>query len=57
MKITGRRKFLKHILSEFVLAILLGISFSQSNPHVVIANAGIAGLSMENDRVNLLLFV
>ena len=40
-----RRKFLKTSLSGFALAALPVISFSQSNPDVVVIGAGAAGLS------------
>ena len=45
MKLIGRRQFLKTSLSGFALATLPGISFSQSNPDVVVIGAGAAGLS------------
>ena len=40
-----RRQFLKTSLSGFALTALPGISFSQSNPDVVVVGAGSAGLS------------
>jgi monoamine oxidase len=45
MKIRGRRQFLKSSLSGLALAALPGISFTQSNPDVVVIGAGSAGLS------------
>ena len=45
MKLAGRRKFLKTSLSGFALAALPLISFSQSNPDVVVIGAGSAGLA------------
>ena len=40
-----RRKFLKTSLSTLVFANLPKISFSQSNPDIVVIGAGSAGLS------------
>ena len=45
MKRIGRRQFLKTSLSGLALATLPRISFSQSNPDVVVIGAGSAGLS------------
>jgi monoamine oxidase len=45
MKLIGRRQFLKTSLSGLALATLPVISFSQSNPDVVVIGAGAAGLS------------
>jgi monoamine oxidase len=45
MKLIGRRQFLKTSLSGIAIAALPGISFSQSNPDVVVVGAGSAGLS------------
>ena len=45
MKLIGRRQFLKTSLSGLALATLPAISFSQSNPDVVVIGAGSAGLS------------
>ena len=45
MKIIGRRQFLKTSLSGLAFATLPVISFSQSNPDVVVIGAGAAGLS------------
>ena len=41
----GRRQFIKTSLSGLALATLPGISFSQSNPDVVVIGAGSAGLA------------
>ena len=41
----GRRQFLKTSLSGLALATLPEISFSQSNPDVVVISASSAGLS------------
>ena len=45
MKIIGRRQFLKTSLSGLALATLPKISFSQSNPDVVVIGAGASGLA------------
>jgi len=45
MKRIGRRQFLKTSLSGLALATLPRISFSQSNPDVVVIGAGTAGLA------------
>ena len=45
MKRIGRRQFLKTSLSGLALATLPTISFSQSNPDVVVIGAGTAGLA------------
>jgi len=45
MKLIGRRQFLKTSLSGLAIATLPGVSFSQSNPDVVVVGAGSAGLS------------
>ena len=45
MKIIGRRRFLKTSLSGLALAALPRISFSQSNPDVVVIGAGASGLA------------
>ena len=45
MKIIRRRQFLKTSLSGLALAALPTISFSQSNPDVVVIGAGTAGLA------------
>ena len=45
MKIIGRRQFLKTSLSGLALATLPSISFSQSNPDVIVIGAGAAGLA------------
>ena len=45
MKRIGRRQFLKTSLSGLALATLPSISFSQSNPDVVVIGAGTAGLA------------
>jgi monoamine oxidase len=45
MKLIGRRQFLKTSFSGLALATLPVISFSQSNPDVVVIGAGSAGLS------------
>ena len=45
MKIIGRRRFLKTSLSGLALVTLPRISFSQSNPDVVVIGAGASGLA------------
>jgi len=45
MKLIGRRQFIKTSLSGITLVILPVISFSKSNPDVVVIGAGAAGLS------------
>ena len=45
MKLIDRREFLKTSLSGLALATLPVISFSQSNPDIVVIGAGAAGLS------------
>ena len=43
MKISGRKQFLKSSLSGLALATLPGISFTQSNPDVVVIGADRSG--------------
>jgi monoamine oxidase len=45
MKLIGRRQFIKTSLSGLAFATLPVISFSQSNPDIVVIGAGAAGLS------------
>ena len=45
MKRIGRRQFIKTSLSGLALVTLPKISFSQSNPDVVVIGAGASGLA------------
>jgi hypothetical protein len=45
----GRRQFLKTSLSGLALATLPGISFSQSNPDVVVIGADLSGKRAATD--------